>query len=331
MKAPTETDAAPREGRSRLPNLHYRWLFPALIFGGMTLPLLLLAYENDESMAGIFHDYASAWAVAMHVAILLFPVAIATLPRQDKRLSDRNVAWAVWGIALVLALIGNIVGSVAHASDRTIREVLNGAPTTASGFVQLVAGLGGFLIIALEFASGRLLESNVARLFFGPSPDDIMPTPPRPPTSVQIARAALSSSGRRHRLPPFERPRLTAGQAVQDVQDRGRPASKTPRPQSMDGPVRRRGRVQRPASMDGAVQVAVQTSVQAPVQPSIELSTEMIAAVRAYASTYPRSYRLASEVLAGEGHVISKSSVGNLVARAREIDPTWCAALLGEA
>lgn len=79
-----------------------------------------------------------------------------------------------------------------------------------------------------------------------------------------------------------------------------------------------------------AVQPAVQTSVHAPVQPSIELSEEMIAAVRAYASTYPRSYRLASDVLAGEGRAISKSSVGNLVKEAREIDPAWTAAVLGE-
>jgi hypothetical protein len=142
------------------PAIAPRAWFPPLVFTIMMFALFALTFTNDEHLAAVFHDYATAWALIVHMAIVALPPTTAMLPPGRERWAARTV----WLFALVLAAIANVAGNVAHAANVTPRAVLDGWPVISQG-AGSVAILGGLLLIVAEGVIGFLWEASLGRLF----------------------------------------------------------------------------------------------------------------------------------------------------------------------
>lgn len=341
-----------------LKSLHWRWAFPSTVLLLAGFPLLALAFDNDHHMAEVFHPMAYWWAMVVHVLVLLLPVVAAFQTPERGLLTNRNILMGSWFTAILLAFVGNIAGGIAHASGRTISELLDHAPTDASALRMAVGGAGGFVIVALEFAIGRVAESNLGRLFFGHSPAertalaayadghaDALPDSRADKPRVSVRRSdgqtVLVSGGRRTALPDSGRTGADRrGQREMDSArtDAGRTdADKEPvvrvhgqRVRGLfGGDGQRRG--QQPAPVRGRTDTdtkPVRGRTDTVLPPADGLTPEHLAAVDAYAVA--GNVRDAATLLKGRGIRMGKSKLSALVQEAREINPTWVAALLGD-
>lgn len=137
-------------------------LAPAAIYSLMMIALWFLAFPNDEAMAHVFHPNAWAWAMFMHVAIVAIPPVLAL----NENPRERRAAWIVWGFALLLSMVGNISGSIAHALQIEMRAFwLLPAQAAGAPVAAVVAGAGGLFIVLLEGVVGYLWEASLSRAF----------------------------------------------------------------------------------------------------------------------------------------------------------------------
>jgi hypothetical protein len=161
-----------------------RQLIPTAVFTVLMVCLLVLTFTNDEHLARIFHEHATAWAVIVHVAIIALPPTTALLPAGREQTAARGV----WLFALILAAIGNVAGSLAHAAGVSVRAVLDGWPQISAG-AAVVAVLGGLLIVVAEGIIGYLWESSLARLFAANKETaqvESLPTPAAPAAEIAV-------------------------------------------------------------------------------------------------------------------------------------------------
>lgn len=136
-----------------------RDFFPAAVFTVLMLSLWALAFTNDEAMAHVFHHNGRAWALVLHVAIVAMPPVIAVLPEGK----ERRLGWGVWSFALLLAGVGNVAGSLAHAATVPIQDVF-GRGVSLSVATSAVAVLGGLIIVVMEGVVGYLWEASLRRI-----------------------------------------------------------------------------------------------------------------------------------------------------------------------
>jgi len=138
-----------------------KYIIPFML-GVVNLALVYLTFVNDEHLANVFHGDAWAWGLVIHITILAMPAINAFLPEG----SERNVGQFIWAACLILAFVGNVIGSIAHASGVPVRDVLDTIPSIGDGLLYTSIG-GGFLLPAMEAAFGWLFEKRLAALFAG--------------------------------------------------------------------------------------------------------------------------------------------------------------------